>query len=242
MQYQHELYEARLLKRYKRFMADVELPDGSQITLHCPNTGSMKNCIFPGGKVWYSDSDNPKRKHPCTWEQAEIPVSFNGQQKTALAGLNTHRANALVEELLVKSLVPELSGYKNISREVRYGQENSRIDLLLQGDDLADCYVEVKSVTLATGDGLGIFPDAVTARGVKHLRELMHIKEQGKRAVLFFCVQHTGIEKVAPADDIDPLYGKTLREAAQAGVEIMAWGAEVSPAAITLTTPLPVIM
>ncbi len=240
MNYEHPLYEARLVKRYKRFMADVELPDGSQITIHCPNTGSMKNCIFPGGKVWYSDSGNPKRKYPCTWEQGEIPVIYDGQQRITIAGLNTNRANHLVEELLLNNGVPELSGYQSIRKEVRYGEENSRIDLLLQGEGRKDCYIEVKSVTLAMGDGLGQFPDAVTTRGIKHLRELARIVEQGKRAVLFFCVQHTGIERVAPADEIDPEYGKTLRQVAKAGVEIIAWGADMSIDSIQLNRPLAV--
>lgn len=240
MNYTHTLCEARLIRRYKRFLADVERPDGSQITLHCPNTGSMKNCIFPGGRVWYSESNNPKRKYPCTWEQAEVPVCFAGQPRTTVAGLNTGRANGLVEELLAAGRVPALAEYDTLTREVRYGQENSRIDLLLQAEGLADCYIEVKSVTLACGDGLGLFPDAVTTRGLKHLRELIHVREQGYRAVLFFCVQHSGIDRVSPADEIDPLYGQTLREAARAGVELMAWGARLSPQAISLDTPLSV--
>ena len=242
MKYLDNLKEAKLIRRYKRFMADVERPDGTEITLHCPNTGSMKNCLFPGLKVWYSDSGNPKRKYPCTWEQAEIPVDFDGQIKMTRAGLNTLCANKLVEEQLNKGGIPELSRYKHLRREVRYGEENSRIDFLLQQDGLPDCYVEVKSVTLAVGDGLGLFPDSVTARGVKHLRELIHICEQGQRAVLLFCVQHTGIERVTPADKIDPEYGLVLRQAAKAGVKIMAWGAEMSTESIELTRPLPVLL
>ena len=240
MNYQQILQEARLIRRYKRFMADVELADGSQITLHCPNTGSMKNCLYPGNKVWYSDSGNPKRKYPCTWEQAEIPVQFGDSQRMARAGLNTNMANKLVEELLVAGGVPELAQYQKIRREVRFGEEKSRIDFLLQQADLPDCYVEVKSVTLAMGDGLGLFPDAVTARGTKHLREMTQIVAQGKRAILFFCVQHTGINRVAPADEIDPEYGKTLQNALDAGVEIMAWGTEMTLESISLVKPLPV--
>lgn len=240
MNYQQILQEARLIRRYKRFMADVELPDGSQITLHCPNTGSMKNCLYPGYKVWYSDSGNPKRKYPCTWEQAEIPVQFGGSEQMTRAGLNTNIANKLVEELLISGGVPELAKYQTLRREVKYGEENSRIDFLLQQPELPDCYVEVKSVTLAMGDGLGLFPDAVTTRGTRHLREMTQLACKGIRAVLFFCVQHTGIERVAPADDIDPEYGKALRNALNAGVEIMAWGAEVTSDAITLVKPLSV--
>ena len=240
MKYDNRLSEARLIKRYKRFMADVELADGSQITLHCPNTGSMKNCLYPGYRVWYSDSGNPGRKYPCTWEQAEIPVLFNGEERLTLAGLNTGRANALVEELLLSGQVSELSGYQTIRREVRYGEEKSRIDLLLQQLGLPDCYVEVKSVTLAMENGLGLFPDAVTSRGTKHLRELAQMVADGYRSVLFFCVQHTGIDHVAVEKAIDPVYAEALQKAAAAGVEVMAWGAEMSPDNIALVRQLPV--
>ncbi|KEI69992.1 DNA/RNA nuclease SfsA [Endozoicomonas elysicola] len=242
MKYDSHLSEARLIRRYKRFMADVELSDGSQITLHCPNTGSMKNCLYPGYRVWYSDSKNPKRKYPCTWEQAEIPVIFDGEERITLAGLNTGRANALVEELLMAGEVQELSEYQNIRREVRYGEENSRIDLLLQQEGLVDCYVEVKSVTLAMGDGFGLFPDAVTSRGTKHLRELTQMVAGGDRAVLFFCVQHTGIDRVSAAKEIDPVYAEALKKAVDAGVEVMAWGAEMSADKIELVRQLPVIL
>ena len=242
MKYPVLLQEARLIRRYKRFMADVELGDGAQITLHCPNTGSMKNCLYPGHRVWFSDSKNPERKYPCTWEQAEIPVIFGSEEKMTLAGLHTGRANALVEELLTDSGVASLNQYQTIRREVKYGTENSRVDLLLSGEGMPDCYLEVKSVTLAMGDGLGLFPDAVTSRGTRHLRELTEVCEQGGRAVLFFCVQHTGIDRVAPADDIDPTYGKALREAVSAGVEVMAWGADISPEEITLVKELPVLL
>lgn len=241
MNYQQILQEARLIRRYKRFMADVELADGSIITLHCPNTGSMKNCLYPGKKVWYSDSGNPKRKYPCTWEQAEIPVQFGGSERMTRAGLNTNMANKLVEELLGAGGVPELAEYQQIRREVRYGEEGSRIDFLLQQSERPDCYVEVKSVTLAMGDGLGLFPDAVTSRGTRHLREMTRIVAEGKRAVLFFCVQHTGIDRVAPADDIDPEYGNALREAMEAGVEVVAWRAEITSESIRLAHSLPVL-
>lgn len=242
MKYDSRLSEARLIKRYKRFMADVELADGSLITLHCPNTGSMKNCLYPGYRVWYSDSGNPRRKYPCTWEQAEIPVVFNGEERLTLAGLNTGRANALVEELLLSGQVSELAGYQTHRREVRYGEENSRIDLLLQQEGLPDCYVEVKSVTLAMGNGLGLFPDAVTSRGTKHLRELTQMVADGHRSVLFFCVQHTGIDHVAAAKAIDPVYAEELQKAVAAGVEVMAWGADMSPENIGLVRRLPVLV
>lgn len=239
MKYDSPLSPARLIRRYKRFMADVELPDGSQITLHCANTGSMKNCLYPGHRVWYSDSKNPRRKYPCTWEQAEIPVLFDGKECMTLAGLNTGRANTLVEELLLSGKIPELCGYQTIRREVAYGVENSRIDLLLQQDGLTDCYVEVKSVTLAMGDGLGLFPDAVTLRGTRHLRELTLMVAGGHRAVIFFCVQHTGINHVSAAKEIDPVYAQELQKAIHAGVEVMAWGTQMSLDNIELVRPLP---
>lgn len=239
MKYAAPLQQARFIRRYKRFMADVELDDGTQITLHCPNTGSMKNCLYPGHRVWYSDSHNPKRKYRCTWEQAEVPVLFNGTERMARAGLNTTLANHLVTELLKAGKVPELSGYQTIRQEVRYGSQNSRIDLLLEDDALVNCYVEVKSVTLAMGNGLGLFPDAVTSRGVRHLQELTEMVNSGERAVLFFCVQHTGIDNVSVAGEIDPAYAAELQKALDAGVEVMAWGAEMSTEAIELTTPLP---
>lgn len=242
MIYKSSLQQGRLISRYKRFMADIERPDGSQITLHCPNTGSMKNCLYPGQRVWYSDSGNGKRKYPCTWEQAEIPVLFNGETRLTRAGINTQKANLLVEELLNQKKVPELASYRVLKKEVRYGQENSRIDFLLQDRDLPDCYMEVKSVTLAEGDGLGLFPDAVTVRGRKHLRELMAIRKEGYRAILFFCVQHTGIERVAPAKAIDPGYAHTLQEAVKAGVELLAWQCDITSESIHLSRPLPVTL
>ncbi|MRI33095.1 DNA/RNA nuclease SfsA [Endozoicomonas sp. OPT23] len=241
MNFEKNLQFGKLISRYKRFMADVELEDGNQITIHCPNTGSMKNCLFSGKKVWFLDSENPKRKYPCTWELAEIPVMFDGEEKMTLAGLNTGRANKLVEEALREKRVESLTEYSEIRREVKYGEENSRIDFLLQQEGLPDCYVEVKSVTLAMGDGLGLFPDAVTSRGTKHLRELTSIVENGGRAVLLFCVQHTGIDRVAAAEEIDPVYAQALRDAVKAGVEVIAMGADISTEAISLERVLPVL-
>ena len=240
MDYKISLFEGCLIKRYKRFMADIKRPDGSELTIHCPNTGSMKNCLYPGRKVWYSDSGNPKRKYPCTWEQAEIPVMTHGKEQLARVGLNTAKANALVEELITKGAVPQLAHYSKLTREVKYGKQNSRIDFLLEEPGEPDCYVEVKSVTLGVGDGLGLFPDAVTARGTKHLNELMEMRKAGKRSVLFFCVQHTSIDCVSPADEIDPEYGKTLRRAVAEGVEVLAWGASMSNESISLTHPVSV--
>jgi sugar fermentation stimulation protein A len=224
------LQQATLLKRYKRFLADIVTPDGETLTIHCPNTGSMKNCVVPDTACWYALSDNPKRKLPGTLEITTTPQGF-------LAGVNTGRPNQLVREAIENGVVPELAGYSNIRNEVRYGQEKSRIDLLLEGPQ-GLCYVEVKNVTLEQDDGLILFPDAVTARGAKHLRELMAMVEAGHRAVLFFCVQHSGAKTVAPADTIDPGYGKTLRQALAAGVEVVAYGCSLGPEEIVIDRPL----
>jgi len=232
------LRPAKLIRRYKRFLADIKLPDGSSLTIHCPNTGSMLNCAEPGSRIWYSTSDNEKRKYPHTFEIVEV----SGKK---LAGINTGRANHLVREAIEQGLIPALAGYRSLRSEVKYGNENSRIDFLLQdnpADKNRDCYVEVKNVTLAMGKGLGLFPDAVSTRGTKHLRELAHIASQGDRAVLFFCVQHTGIDRVEPAMEIDPAYGNMLIEAAAAGVELMAWQASISAREIKLVREVPVIL
>lgn len=234
MKFNPALKEATLLRRYKRFLADVCLPDGEEVTIHCPNTGSMKACLDDGGRCWFSESDNPKRKYSRTWEIATTPAGD-------LAGINTGRANALVLEAILNGTVAELQGYDSWKTEVRYGAERSRIDICLSGSGV-DCYVEVKNVTLCVGAGQGLFPDAVSARGSKHLRELMLMVEQGHRAVLLFCVQHSGIDRVSPAADIDSVYAATLREAAAAGVEILAYKARLSAEEIVITESLPVVL
>jgi sugar fermentation stimulation protein A len=238
MKFATPLQEATLIKRYKRFLADVVLADGSMTTLHCPNTGSMINCAEPGSRVWYSVAGNAARKYPFTWELVEVDECHR-------VGINTGRANALVKEALQNEVIPELRGYATLQSEVAYGSEGSRIDFLLSGggEELQpSCYLEVKSVTLGLGDGLGAFPDAVTARGLKHLRELVAMREGGQRAVLLFCVQHTGIDMVVPADHIDPAYGRGLREARAAGVEVLAWGCDIGSQEIILRRELSVHM
>lgn len=234
------LQPAILLRRYKRFLADVELPDGTHITLHCPNTGSMRNCQTPQSRVWYTDSSNSLRKYPCTWQVVE---NSYGQY----VGVNTGLANQLVVEAIQNGRIRELQGYNSLETEVRYGEQSSRIDILLGNTDrnqsAADrCYVEVKNVSLATGRNHAVFPDAVTLRGHKHLRELMLMRAQGHRAVLLFCVQISGVEAVAPADDIDPEYGKLLRLAANSGVEVLAYRADfdLSNSVISLNTGITV--
>lgn len=235
MQWSSELRSAVLIRRYKRFMADVRLEDGSQITLHCPNTGSMRQCMAEGWRVWYSDSGNPKRKYPCTWELSETP---DGD----FICVNTAQANRVVHEALTENRIPELSGYETIRPEVRYGEENSRIDFLLSRDNQR-CYVEVKSATLLEpeyGDGAGFFPDAVSQRGSKHLRELTGMVREGHRAVLLFCVNHTGIRTVQPAEHIDPAYAQALRTAMKAGVEVLAYACDLSPESLSVSHALPV--
>ena len=233
MKFDGVLQRGILLRRYKRFLADVELEDGSTRTIHCPNTGSMLNCANPGDEVWFSTSKNAKRKYPNTWEISRTP-------QDDFIGIQSARANTIVKESIAK--VPEFAGYKVINTEVKYGEENSRIDLLLQDHPIKpDCYVEIKSVTLLSDvdpRGLGLFPDAVTTRGAKHLRELTEIVRQGARGVLFYCVQHTGIERVEVATKIDPVYAKTLAEAVSEGVEVLAYDTSISVSGIELNQPV----
>jgi len=231
MKFPSPLQSATLLKRYKRFLADVELPDGTILTLHCPNTGSMKGCTEPQKTVWYSTSDKPGRRLPHTWECIQLDPHI-------WVGVNTHRANALVQEAIENGTIQNLQGYTELRREVPYGKENSRIDFLLEIEN-KPCYVEVKNVTLGEGTQ-GYFPDAVTTRGQKHLRDLVEQVHQGARAVLCFCVQHTEIQRVSPADHIDETYGRLLREALSQGVEVMAYKAIFSPEEIRLTQEIPV--
>ncbi|MCL6417338.1 DNA/RNA nuclease SfsA [Aestuariirhabdus sp. Z084] len=238
MQYPR-LLEGRLVRRYKRFLADIETASGSSLTLHCPNTGSMRNCAMPGSRVWYWDSENPKRKYAHTWELVETGIDEGGGGDiSGLACVNTARPNHLAREAIEMGVVKELQGYQQIRSEVPYGEERSRIDFLLQADDRPDCYVEVKSVTLAIGSGRGIFPDAVSARGSKHLRELIAMVKAGHRAVLLFAVPHTAINSVAPAHQIDPEYSSTLKMAVQAGVEVLAYGASINLEEIALNRRL----
>ncbi|MGB2080143.1 MAG: DNA/RNA nuclease SfsA, partial [Vibrio sp.] len=208
MYFDPKLQPARLIQRYKRFLADVELESGELTTIHCANTGKMTGCAEPGSRIWYSRSANLKRKYPLSWELTETQAGHK-------ICVNTARANALVVEAIQANQIPELSGYEQLQTEVKYGEENSRIDILLSDSPQAkqpkkSCYIEVKSVTLLdnTSLGQGYFPDTVSLRGQKHLRELTQMAKNGDRAVLFFTILHSGIEKVAPAHHIDQDYGK----------------------------------
>lgn len=240
MQFSPPLEKATLKKRYKRFLADVHNTRLGDFTAHCPNTGSMKNCWHEGDTVWLLDSENPKRKYGYTWVLDETATGD-------MICINTHLANQIVMEGITENKIKQLNGYDSVRQEVKYGDENSRIDLLLEADGKADCYVEIKTVTLLEhGEefkaGAGFFPDAVSTRGQKHLRELMAMVEQGHRAVLLFLVQHTGIKTVSPATHIDPQYAKLLDQAAKAGVEIIAYNTHISSAEIYLSKELPVII
>ncbi len=242
MKFSPPLLEATLIKRYKRFLADVSHEELGEFTVHCPNTGSMKNCWDEGDKVYLLDSQNPKRKYQYTWISSQ---TRNGHWLC----LNTHLANQLVTEGIENQIVSELQGYSTIKPEVKYGEENSRIDLLLTSENKADSYVEIKTVTLLEEQindktletGRGFFPDAVSTRGQKHLRELMTIANSGARAVIFFLIQHSGIESVSAAAHIDPKYAQLLTEAVDAGVEILCYRTHISPAEIILQDSLPFI-
>ena len=228
MIYDDTLTKGRLIKRYKRFLADVELENGELVTAHCANSGSMLGLKDEGNTVYLSPNNNPKAKLDWRWELVDV--------STSLVNINTSRPNALVEEAIADGTVVVLRGFENMRREVKYGG-NSRIDILLEGPGL--CYVEVKSVTLKEGKG-AIFPDSVTARGTKHLNELMDMVRDGHRAVMMYLVGRIDCEYFAPADEIDPTYANTLREAVKAGVEVLCYTCELSPQGITVKGTLPV--
>lgn len=218
-----------LIKREKRFLVHVLLDDGREVVAHTNNTGAMLGCNTPGSPVWLSPAPSPSRRLKWTYELIEADG--------VLVGINTAVPNRLAAEGIMDGTVAELQGYDTLRREVRYG-EGSRIDLLLERGD-ARCWVEVKNVTL-TRDGVALFPDAVTARGLKHLRELSAMAAAGDRAVMLYVVQRADATAVAPADDIDPAYGAGLREAVAAGVEAICYRADVSTNAIRLAHALPV--
>ncbi|THB84772.1 DNA/RNA nuclease SfsA [Pantoea allii] len=230
MHFSPPLKPARLISRYKRFLADVMTPEGEVLTIHCANTGAMTGCATPGDRVWYSTSDSLTRKYPHSWELTET-------QQGHWICVNTLRANQLVAEALDQDRLPALTGYSHRQAEVRYGSEKSRIDFLLKADPRPNCYIEVKSVTLLH-EGKGYFPDAVTIRGQKHLRELATVAAEGHRAVLLFAVLHSGIEDVSPARHIDAAYAEQLAQAQREGVEVLAYQADLSAEGMVLKSPI----
>ena len=233
MRFMPPFTEARLLRRYQRFLADIEFPDGRRLTVHCPNTGSMLGCRDAGMRVWLSEAANPARKYAWTWELVEALPGV-------LVGIHTGRSNGLVREAIVTGVIRELQGYAVLTAEVPAG-EGSRVDFLLTGHAAQpDCYLEVKNVTAAVEEGIALFPDAVSERASRHLRELMAKAAAGHRAMLCFCVQRDDVQEVRPADAIDPLYGRSLRAAMQQGVEVCAYGACVRPDEVTVYRKLQV--
>lgn len=232
------LIEARLIKRYKRFLVDIQLEDNSVITAHCANTGAMTGCKPDNARVWLSQSDNPKRKYPHSWQLVELDNQH-------LACINTGITNSVAKIAIEQEKISELAGYNKISAEVVYGNESSRIDFLLEApsnQNASRCYVEVKHVTLKLESGLGAFPDSVSIRAQKHLRELQYQVAQGDRGVLLFLIMRSDINKVTPADSIDPAYGQLLREAIDCGVEVLAYKTDISQGGIKVTQSIPVIV
>lgn len=232
MKFTPKLEKATLTKRYKRFLVDLETPNQA-FTVHCANTGKMTGCADPGFNAYYSTSDNPKRKYAHSLELTENSAGD-------LICVNTAIANKLAIEGIEQGTISELHGYAHLQPEVKYGQESSRIDILLKDEHKPLCYVEVKSVTLLE-DGQGYFPDTQTVRGQKHLRELINITQQGHRAVLLFMVMHTGIKSVKAAAHLDSKYAQLLNDAQTAGVEVIAYNCEISPQKIILKHKIPVL-
>lgn len=234
MQFEKPLKPAILLRRYKRFLADIRFEDAPDdadpITVHCPNPGSMLGLAEPGTRVWVRPAKNPKAKLPFAWELTELG---NG-----LVGINTGRPNPIAEAAVQAGAIPELAGYETIRREVKYG-ENSRIDLLLQDPAKADCYVEIKSVTLARGD-TAAFPDSKTARGAKHLVELANMVQSGHRAVMLYIAQRDDCSEFQLAEDIDPAYAIAYRAAREAGVESLCYQCAMTLDGISLDCALPI--
>jgi sugar fermentation stimulation protein A len=224
------LFAGRLVRRYQRFLADVELDDGRLVTAHTPNTGSMLQCAVPGYPVLLSKSDNPQRKLAWSWELVRVNDHW--------VDINTHRANRVVEEALRNDVIPGLQGC-TVRPEFPFA--DSRIDFMLAGST-AKILLEVKNVTLCCEPQIACFPDAVTMRGQKHLRDLITALQGGWRAVIFFLVQRGEAEAFTPADAIDAAYGRLLREAAEAGVEAIAYRTVVSPTENRLGEPLSVLL
>ena len=236
MQFTAPLIPATLIRRYKRFLADVALPSGETVTAHCANPGSMIGLAAPGAPVWLSRSDNPKRKLAHSWELVEVDLGSGAE----LVGINTTNPNALAAEAIAAGLIPELAGYRSVRREVKYGK-NSRVDFLLEEPARPPCYVEIKNVHLMRRKGLAEFPDAVTKRGAKHLVELADMVAAGARSVMLFLVQIASAERFALARDIDPAYGAQFDRARAQGVEALARRCRLTRAGVEVAEPIAIV-
>ncbi|OKH88399.1 DNA/RNA nuclease SfsA [Thalassospira sp. TSL5-1] len=229
------LLHGKLIQRYKRFLADIELDSGETVTAHCANPGAMTGLKDAGISVWLSTSDNPKRKLKYSWELCQVG--------DAMVGINTAHPNAIVEEAILTGKIPELAGYETLKREVKYGQ-NSRIDILLSDPQRGLCYVEVKNVHLKRDEavpGLAEFPDAVTKRGAKHLDEMAEMVAQGHRAVMFYLIQRTDCAAFTLASDIDPHYAARFASATQNGVEAIAYDCLIDTISVTVNQKRPIL-
>jgi len=236
MRFPSPLQRGRLVQRYKRFLADVVLDSGATVTASCPNTGSMLGLTAPGARVWLSRSDSPTRKYPHTWEMVETDLGAG----PSLVGINTGHPNHLVTEAIATRRVKALAGYATLRREVKYG-EASRIDILLEDERRGRCYVEVKNVHMMRQAGFAEFPDCMTERGAKHLRELAAMAGEGHRAVMLFLIQRTDAKHFRLAADLDPGYAEAFRVATNAGVEALAFCCRMSEEEIALDRAVPIV-
>jgi len=234
MKFPTPLLTGTLIKRYKRFLADVRLDSGEVVTAHCANPGSMMGLKEAGSRVWLSISDNPKRKLKYSWELLEVDLGCGPH----LVGINTNQPNGIVADAIAEGRIAELDGYSTLRREVKYGK-NSRIDILLQEENRPDCYVEIKNVHLMRKAGFAEFPDSVTARGKKHLIELAAYAQQGYRCVMFYLIQRTDAETFSLARDIDNDYAHAFDDAIKSGVEAYAYSCTISPEGIDIDAPIP---
>jgi len=233
MNFDPPLVHGTLIKRYKRFLADIQLADGQEVTAHCPNPGSMRTCAEPGWGARLTPANNPKRKLKWTLEIIDadgVPIL-----------VNTARPNKIVVEAITAGKIDPLSAYSNLRTEVKYG-ENSRIDILLSEPGHADCYVEVKNVTMAAEPGVAAFPDSVSKRAAKHMRELAEMVSAGHRAVVFFLVSRADAQAMRPAHEIDSAYATALDQAIKAGVEVLAYKLDFGENAVAVGKPLQVLL
>lgn len=232
MKFANQLLKGILIKRYKRFLADIELENGKIVTAHCANSGALYGVTTPGLTVWLSENHNPTRKLKYTWELAEV--------EGVMIGVNTSWPNGLAAEAIQNQFIPPLNGYAHLKREVKYGQ-NSRLDILLQDPTKKDCFVEVKNVHMKRTEKRAEFPDSVTTRGAKHLSEMIDVIQAGKRAVMLYIIQRADCDHLRFADDIDPVYAQTAILAKNKGVEFYAYDCKITPQEITIRTAIPVM-